>query len=179
MAHLAGALQIGHRADGFLDRHVRIDTVQVIQIDDLDTEPPQARIARLAYIRGTAVDHALGRVGRIVLETELGREHDAVASTGDGTTDQLFVRVRPVDVGGVEQSDARVERSVDRGDRFDVVALAVEVAHAHAAETDRRYRNAAAAELACAHRADSRLAKDRALFFVHFLGTAQAAFKKL
>jgi hypothetical protein len=57
----------------------------------------------------------------------------------DGTTDQLSL-CAAVDVGRVEQSDARVERSVERGDGFDVVARAVEIAHAHAAETDRRYR---------------------------------------
>ena len=54
--------------------------------------------------------------------------------------DELLVLERPVHVGGVEEVDAELERAVDRGDRLGVVASAVELAHAHAAESHRRYR---------------------------------------
>ena len=62
--------------------------------------------------------------------------------------DQLLVGVRAVDVGRVEQGDAEVERAVDGGDRLVVVARAVELRHAHAAEADGGDRQALAAESA-------------------------------
>src|SRR5260370_37297904 len=48
----------GHRADGVLDRHCRIDPVLVIEIDDIDTEALEARVARLCNIGGAPVDSA-------------------------------------------------------------------------------------------------------------------------
>ena len=41
-----------------------------------------------------------------------------VALALDGAADQLLVRVRPVDVGGVEEGDAELERAMQRRDRF-------------------------------------------------------------
>ena len=41
-----------------------------------------------------------------------------------------------VDVGGVEEGDAEVERAVDRGDRLVSVGGAVGLAHAHAAQAE-------------------------------------------
>ena len=56
----------------------------------------------------------------------------------DRPADQLLVGERAVDVGGVEERDAELERAVDRRDRLVVVARAVELGHAHAAEADGR-----------------------------------------
>ncbi len=50
-------------------------------------------------------------------------------------TSSSFVKAT-VDVGGVEEGDAELERAMDGGDRLAVVALAVEVGHAHAAERE-------------------------------------------
>ena len=73
---------------------------------------------------------------RIAHDAELGREHDAVAPAADRAADQLLVRERPVHVGRVEEGHAELERAVDRRDRFGVVAGAVELGHAHAAEAE-------------------------------------------
>ena len=35
-------LQLGERADGVLDRHLRVDGVQLVEVDPLEPEPPQA-----------------------------------------------------------------------------------------------------------------------------------------
>jgi hypothetical protein len=50
--------------------------------------------------------------------------------------DQHFVGVRSVDVSRVEECDTEIKRPVDGGDRLVVVAHAVELAHAHAAEAE-------------------------------------------
>ena len=60
--------------------------------------------------------------------------HDSVALASDGPSYQFFVDVRAVDVGGIEKIDAEFEGAVDGGERFGVVASAVEFRHAHAAQ---------------------------------------------
>jgi hypothetical protein len=64
-SHLALLDKARHRADGLLDRHGRVDPVLVIEIDDLDAEPLQARLADLRDIGRPAVD-AVAPPGRRV-----------------------------------------------------------------------------------------------------------------
>ena len=68
---------------------------------------------------------------------ELRREHDLVAAVGDRLADELLVRERAVHVGRVEEGDAELERAVDRRDRLASSAVAVELGHPHAAESER------------------------------------------
>ena len=67
---------------------------------------------------------------------ELRREHDLVAAALDRLADERLVLagLRAVDVGGVEEGDAELERPVDRRDRLGLVRLAVPGRHPHAAE---------------------------------------------
>jgi hypothetical protein len=52
MAHLAVAHEIAHRPDRVLDRHGRIDTMDVVEVDDIGFEPLQAALAaRLDVVR--------------------------------------------------------------------------------------------------------------------------------
>ena len=44
-ADLAGVDQLGHRADGLLDRHPGVDPVLVVEVDVVDGEAPQRRVA--------------------------------------------------------------------------------------------------------------------------------------
>jgi hypothetical protein len=59
--------------------------------------------------------------------------------------------MRPIGVGGVEEVQAAIQRVVQGGDGFAVVALALEIAHAHAAQADGGNARAIAAECACLH----------------------------
>src|SRR6202034_3979846 len=52
MADFALAHEIGHGADGVLDRRLRIDPMLVIEVDRLDSEPLEARVARLPPVSG-------------------------------------------------------------------------------------------------------------------------------
>src|SRR5262249_34973187 len=65
---------------------------------------------------------------------------------------ELLVRSPAVDVGRVEEVDARIERRGDGGERFGLVRRAVELAHAHAAETHHGKGEAFSSELALFHR---------------------------
>ncbi len=53
----------GHRADRVLDRHIGVDAVLVIEVDDIDAEPLQAGLAGLLHIFGAAVDAVRRRPG--------------------------------------------------------------------------------------------------------------------
>jgi len=55
-ANFAGADQLTHRADGFLDGHLRIHAVLVVEVNDLDGEALQAGVAALADVFGPAID---------------------------------------------------------------------------------------------------------------------------
>ena len=74
-------------------------------------------------------------------EPELGGEHHVVAAALDGPADEFLVDVRAVDLGGVDEVDAEVERAVDGADGFGVVGAGAGVAvrHAHCAKADARY----------------------------------------
>jgi hypothetical protein len=52
MTHLPGGDQLGHCPDGVLDRDGRIALVKVVEVDDVRTEPPQARITGPNHIAG-------------------------------------------------------------------------------------------------------------------------------
>ncbi len=56
MANLSFVHQIRDRADALLDGHVRVDPVQVVDVDVIGTESPQRALAALARVLGAAVE---------------------------------------------------------------------------------------------------------------------------
>jgi hypothetical protein len=81
---------------------------------------------------------------------ELGGEHDPVAAALERLADDLLRLAAGVDVGGVDDVDARVERAVDDPDRLLVVGVAPGAEH-HGAEGEGADLDAGAAEGAVAH----------------------------
>ena len=143
VAHLAGLDERRHRPPGLLDGHATVDAVLVVQVDDLDPEARERRVARRRDVLGPAVDADERAVGA-ALVAELRGEHDLVAAARDGPSHELLVGEGTVHVGGVEEVDPEVEGLVDRGDRLVVVSRAVELAHPHAAQTLGRHLQALA-----------------------------------
>src|SRR5262249_2339996 len=87
-------------------------------------------------VRGAAVEAAHGGVRGGPDDAALRREDDLVASALEGTTEELLVGERAVHVRGVEQGHAELDGAVKGGDGLGLVARAVELAHAHAAEAE-------------------------------------------
>ena len=143
--------QLGERADGVLDRRVRVDAVLVVQVDVVGAEPPQRALDRGADVGRAAVEAPRAAAG-VGDEAELGRQHDLVAAALHGPADELLVGVGAVDLGGVDEGDAEVERPVDGADRLGVVGAGagVGVGHAHGAQADAG--DLELAEPRCAHR---------------------------
>lgn len=138
MAHLALADQPGHRAHRVLDRRVGVDAVLIVEVDRLDAEPSQARLAGGAdVIRAPA--HALEGAVLAANVAELGGENHRVAAIADRTPDQLLVTAYPVHVGGVQKRHAEIDRALNGRDRLGFVGLPIEFGHAHATEAQRRY----------------------------------------
>src|SRR4051812_5741831 len=82
-AYLARFDQTLHRADGFLDRHLRVDAMLVIDIDHVDPQALEARLARSEHMVRAAVDVLLA-VRQLHLP-ELGGHYDVVAVTLERT----------------------------------------------------------------------------------------------
>ena len=135
VADLAGLDELGHGADGLLDRDGLVDAVLVVEVDVVDAEALQRGVAGRADVVGAAVDADHGAVGE-ALVAELGGELDLVAPAGDGLADELLVGEGAVHVGGVEEGHAEVERPVDGVGAALLVGGAVELRHPHAAEAE-------------------------------------------
>src|SRR5882672_7692041 len=103
MAYLALAHEIAHRTDRVLDRHIRVDPVDVIKIDDFGLEPLQAAVAAgpegfwAAVREPSATGHAQ--------IAEFAGDHVIVAAAGDRFCDQFLVAPAAVSVRGVEEID--------------------------------------------------------------------------
>ena len=123
VAHLALRDQLRDRADGVLDRRVRVDAVLVVQIDVVGAEAAQRTLDRGADVGRAAVQVAWAAAG-VRDHAELRGQHHLVAAALERLADEFLVGVRAVDLGGVDERDAEVERAVDGADRLRVVGPA-------------------------------------------------------
>jgi hypothetical protein len=81
---------------------------------------------------------------------ELGREHDVVAATLQRLPDDLLGLAAGVHIGGVDDVDAGVERTVDDPDAVVVVGVALAAEH-HGAQGKRTDLDAGGPEVAVGH----------------------------
>jgi len=149
-ADLALLHEPGHGPHGLLDGHLRVHPVLVVQVDDVDAETLQARLAGRTHILGPAADAPVRRVGASQDAELRGQEH-LLPAAPDGPSDELLVRVRPVDIRRVEQVDPEIEGTVNHGDGFLFVARPVEFGHPHAAQPHGGHRGPALSQAPCLH----------------------------
>lgn len=133
MADLAGLDQLGQGADALLDRHVRVDAVQVVEVDVVGAQVAQGAVGRAADVLGGRVVPDEGAVvGE--LDPGLGGHDGRLAAAGQSLAEELLVAEGAVALGGVEEGDAQLQGAVDGGERFGLVGGAVVGAHPHQAE---------------------------------------------
>src|SRR5829696_10049668 len=84
-----------HRLPGLLDRHCRVHSVQVVQVDVVSSEPSQGTVYRFSDALRAAIRADLHTLKR---DPRLGREHYPLTQVtlGEGAADQLFVLVRAI-----------------------------------------------------------------------------------
>src|SRR5262249_39498656 len=145
--HLPLRHQLLHRLPHLVPGRVTIDVVHLVQVDAIRAEPAQAVVAGAAdVVRG---ETRVVRAGPH-LAVHLGREHDLLAASpalpdppADDLLGDALARLPPVDVGGVEEVDAELERTIHDDE---AVALARERTEVHRAETEPAHLEAGAAE---------------------------------
>ncbi len=145
VADLAGAHEIGQRAERLVDRDLGAGPVDLVEVDVVGAEPAQRRVAgaqdvqaRVALIVGTEAGPPV----------DLGAEDHLVAAAGQGLPDDALRIARVVDVGGIDEVDARVQRGVDDPDRVGLGRASAEI---HRAEAQRRHAHAGPAQQSMVH----------------------------
>src|SRR5581483_6403742 len=88
--------------------------VLVEQVDPVGAEAPQRVVDAAANRLRPAIGAA--RLSARELEAELRRDHDPVADRLERFADELLVVERAVDLRGVEERDAALDRGPDQGD---------------------------------------------------------------
>src|SRR4051794_22636703 len=150
VADLALLHELGHRADGLLDRRLLVDAVLVVEVDGVHAEALERRLARLAHVAGVAADaEELAVLAAHVAELR-GDQRALPAPLAQRAADKPLVGERAVHVGGVEQGHAELERAVDGAHRLALVGGPVELRHPHAPEAERSRFEAVAADAALA-----------------------------
>ncbi|KAG0770713.1 hypothetical protein G6F57_014703 [Rhizopus arrhizus] len=150
VADLAFGDQVTHGARHILDRHVRIDAVLVEQIDMVGAQALEAGLGHRTDVLRAAVQAG---IDTRILEAELGGDHQPVAVRRQRLAEQIFIGVRAVHLGGVEEGHATFNGGVQQGDALAALdRLAIAMAQAHAAQAQGGNLQAAAAEFTCLHR---------------------------
>ena len=108
----------------------------VIDVDDVHTEPLQARLAGLHDVGGAAID-AIGLTLAPHL-AEFRNEHDTITSAFDGATEHLLIVTPAVHVRGIEMIDAFIDGAPDQVLELGIVGGTVHTGQGHAAQSDGR-----------------------------------------
>ena len=141
------------RVERLLQRRRAVPLVHLVEVDVVRAHAAQARLAGADDV----VAREPGVVGAVAhRHARLGGEQHAVAAAAQGAPDDLLGEAAGVDVGGVDQVDARLEAHVDLAGRaFDVgradVGELVAAAEGHGAEGEGGHPETRAPELAIVH----------------------------
>src|SRR5690606_29372675 len=95
----------------------RVGGVQLVEVDPVGLQAAEGGFDGEADVAAGAAGAPVRPVGALHVHAELGCEHDFVAAAAEGVTHQGFAQpaFAAVDVGGVEQRDAGVDRGVHDG----------------------------------------------------------------
>ena len=155
VAGLAGFHHVMQRFHGFLDRHGRVGSVDLIEVDEVGSEAAQA-VVDLAQDR---LARQAGAVrSRPHPAIDLGCDHDVLAAheiLQRAADDFLRGAVR-IDIGGIEKIDAEVERLLDQRPALLLVQrpwmrATIGNAIGHAADAQPRHAQAGLAEFHIVH----------------------------
>ncbi len=107
MPDLAGIAQFRERPDLLFERHVRIDRVQLVEVDAIDLQAPQAALARGFEVFGPSVAHPAAARAHV---PAFGRQHETRGIRVQRLGDLDLVDVGTVGVRRVDQRHAEFER---------------------------------------------------------------------
>src|SRR5882672_7533103 len=151
MPHFPFFHQLSHRSDRLFNGRSRIDAMQVVEIDEIDPKSTQAAFAGLPNVVRLAVHTAEAGIRGIAHDAELCRQSDLVPAAANGLTNQNLIRVGTVCIRRVQKSHAEIDRALNGRGRLLVIAPAVKVRHAHAAEAEGGDGEAGTSKLTALH----------------------------
>ena len=115
LGHHAGVHQFAQPAHGLAQRHDRVGPVDLVEVDPIHAEAAGGG-------PGAVADHR----GHRHQGEELGRQHHVGAPLAQRGAEDAFARPEAIDLGGVEERDAELQRAADHPSRLLVrVVLAV------------------------------------------------------
>ena len=135
VAHVAGLDHVGDCADGVFNRHARVESRDAVDVDVVGAQALQRVGQEILHRGGPAIHPTPAAAGRAQC-AELDRQQRLVAPARESAAEQHFVVAHAVEVAGVDQVEAGVERGVDGGDALCVINRAVHARHAHGAQAD-------------------------------------------
>src|SRR5262245_38039008 len=100
---------------GILDRHVWVEPRWAIDVDRVHTQALQAVGERCLHRRGPRVVAEPAAVWT-ALRAELDGDAHTIAPPDESAADQHLVVAHPIEIAGVYQRDAAVDRFLDGGD---------------------------------------------------------------
>src|SRR6185295_13573379 len=133
------------RAHGLLNRDVRIEARGPIDVDVIQPEAREAVGQKILHGRRPRVDAEPAAI-RTAQRAELDRHQGLVPAIPQRAPDQQLVVSGAVEIAGVEQRDAAVERRMDCGDALAFVRGTVHPGHTHAAERQGKHGRTRRAE---------------------------------
>lgn len=144
VADLALGDQLGERGQGLGHRGGRVGAVQLEEVDVVGVEAAQGLLHGTPNVGAATAGTGGGPVLHVhAVVTELGGEDDLVAAALEGLPEVDFGAAgAAVDVGGVQEGDARVQSGVDDGAGGLGVQSAAEVVAAEADGGDLQSRTA-------------------------------------
>ncbi len=148
IADLSLVDEVAESAEGLVEVGARFGAVDLVEVDPVGPQPAQA----VLDLEGDPPPGVAAVVGPVTHHpVELRREHHLVAAaTGEGPADDLLGLALRVDVRGVDDVDARVERAVNDRDALVMVGIAPGAEH-HGPECQRTDLDSGASERAKRH----------------------------
>src|SRR6476620_2704687 len=136
--HLALLDKVLHSSSNIFNGNFVINPMLIEQIDDIGLQPLKRGLGNFLNVLGPAVQCARLSISRI--ESELGRDDDIFTERLQRFADEFFVRERPIDLSGIEKSDASFDRRPNKGDSLLLVNRRTETeSQPHATESDGLY----------------------------------------
>ncbi len=153
MPNLAGSDQLLDRAGYLLDRHVRIDTMLIEQVDGFDFQPRETAVGDLLDVFRSTVE---GTPTLLTLRcgppAKLGGDHDLTFERRERLADDFLINQRSVHFGRVKEGDSLLDRRTDHGNGFLLVlGPAITLAETHRSKSDGGDFESAASENSLLH----------------------------